>query len=332
MKMIQVDGLTKAYGKGILAVDHISFEVEEGQVVGLIGRNGAGKTTTVRMLTTLTRPTDGKASIGGFDIVSQPDKVRKLIGIVPQNLSVEDELTGMENLMLASKLYHVPGDVASKKAKELLEVADLSSVAGRDVETYSGGMRKRLEIICALIGAPRVLFLDEPTLGLDVQGRSTIWDYLKLLNRDHSLTLFLTTHFMKEADSLCDKILVMNKGRIAIQGAPDELKNTLGKNLMELIVDAKAEAAAMLRSLPKVLDIERGEGHSYTVTTACTEEELQLLMSQIHEAGHSIARVTPKSPSLDDVFLHYTGVTLADDRPEGETIDRFFRMRRVQKE
>jgi ABC-2 type transport system ATP-binding protein len=332
MKIIEVENLTKVYGKGLVAaVDHISFEVDQGQVVGLLGRNGAGKTTTVRMLTTLTKPTSGRAEIGGFDITEQPSQVRKMVGIVPQNLSVEDDLTGMENLMLQSKLYHVDTRVAKQRAKELLELVDLTPSGDKDVETYSGGMRKRLEIACAIMGDPKVLFLDEPTLGLDVQSRANIWDYLKMLSRERSLTLFLTTHYMMEADSLCDKILVMNKGRIAIQGTPESLKSSLGQMLYELKVDSTADSAIYLRSLPKVLNVERLEGLSFRVTVACSEDELQPFMSELQKGGLKIAGVDSKSPTLDDVFLHYTGITLSEGS-EGETVERLFRMRRLQKE
>lgn len=332
MKIVEVEGLTKVYGDRFVAVDNISFDVEEGQIVGLIGRNGAGKTTTVRMLTTLTKPTRGKGAVGGFDILSQADGVRKMVGIVPQNLSVEDELTGMENLMLMSKLYHIPGEVAKKTAKELLELVDLSDFANKDVETYSGGMRKRLEIICAIIGEPRVLFLDEPTLGLDVQSRSTIWDYLRMLNKERSLTLFLTTHYMKEADSLCDKIIVLNQGKIAIQGPPEELKASLGSILFEVSVDAKTESASFLRSLPHVLNVERGDPLSYRVTIACSEIELQPIIVKMEDNGMEIASVENKSPSLDDVFLHYTGITLSEDVAEGETNEKLLRRRRIQRD
>ena len=205
LNAIEVNSLSKIFDKTVKAVDSVSFDVKEGEIFGFLGPNGAGKTTTIKVLTTLLRPTTGKVSIATFDVLKSPDSVRKSIGIVPQALTLDDDLKGITNLLLAAKLYHVPDQLAKERANHLLEMVNLKDAANRNVNTYSGGMRKRLELIIGLIHEPKILFLDEPTLGLDIQTRSVIWDYLKNLNKEKGLTIFITTHYLEEADYLCDR-------------------------------------------------------------------------------------------------------------------------------
>ncbi|MCS7222889.1 MAG: ATP-binding cassette domain-containing protein, partial [Anaerolineae bacterium] len=195
MRAVECESLRKVFGT-VVAVDGVSFEVEEGEVFGLLGPNGAGKTTTINVLTTLIRPTSGTARVMGYDVLTQQRKVRESIGLVPQELTVDDELTGLENLCLQAALYHLPKDVARRRIEEVIGLVDLTEAIGRRVSTYSGGMRKRLELAGALIHRPKVLFLDEPTLGLDVQTRASIWDYVKRLVKEDGLTVFMTTHYM----------------------------------------------------------------------------------------------------------------------------------------
>src|SRR5215467_7002927 len=235
-KIIEAEGLTKVYNGKVKAVDHISFSVDEGEVFGFLGPNGAGKTTTIKMLNTLASITEGKASVAGFDVGKSPGAVRDSIGVVPQELTADDELSGMENMILMGKLHHVSGSGAKTKSDDLLKLVNLQDAASRKVKTFSGGMRRRLQLVMGLLHEPKVLFLDEPTLGLDVQTRSRMWDYIKGLNKDRGLTVFMTTHYLEEADSLCDRIAIIDRGTIKVSGTPTSLKETLGGDIVTLEV------------------------------------------------------------------------------------------------
>jgi ABC-2 type transport system ATP-binding protein len=225
--IIKVSHLMKKFGE-YAAVNDVSFEVEEGEVFGLLGPNGAGKSTTIKMLTTLLRPTSGEALVNGFDIVRQTTKVRRNIGYVPQALSADGNLTGYENLSIFAKLYDVPHTIRDARVNEVLSFVGLTDVGRQLVRTYSGGMIRRLEVAQSLLHQPRVLFLDEPTVGLDPIARQSIWDHLMELRASSNMTIFVTTHSMEEADSLCTRIGIMHRGEIAIIGTPDELKATVG--------------------------------------------------------------------------------------------------------
>ncbi len=308
MSMISARDLTKIYNAKVRAVDHVSFDVDAGEVIGFLGPNGAGKTTLVRILTTLTKPTEGTALVGGFDVVRQAGKVRRQVGIVPQDLSVDGDLTGMENLLLQARLYDVPKKEAKDRAKRLLELVDFTEYANRAVETYSGGMRKRLEILCGLISQPKILFLDEPTLGLDVRSRTTIWEYLKKLNEDEGLTLFINTNYMEEADALCDQIIILDRGKIVTSGTPDSLKTSLGGNFFELtVVAASSDALSLLESFESVTEVDRIDDSTYRARVNCSEDELLEILQRLKERGIRIVRLVSKRPGLDEVFLHYTG-------------------------
>jgi len=199
-KIIEAENLTKIYKKSVKAVDNISFSVEEGELFGFLGPNGAGKTTTIKMLTTLAAITSGKANVAGYDVGKNPAEVRKAIGVVPQELTADDELKGIETLTLSAKLHHVLNDTARKKANDLLKLLELEGAAERQVKTFSGGMRRRLQLAMGLIHNPKILFLDEPTLGLDVQTRQNMWAYIRQLNHDKGITVFMTTHYLEEAE------------------------------------------------------------------------------------------------------------------------------------
>ena len=227
MTILETAGLTRRFGN-LTAVNSLDLKVAEGEIFGLLGPNGAGKTTVIKMLTTLLRPTAGKAAVAGFDIRRQPAQVRASIGYVPQLVSVDGALTGYENLLMFAKLYGVPRALRRSRIEEALGFAGLPEVAGREVRGYSGGMVRRLELAMAMLHRPRVLFLDEPTVGLDPVARQAVWQQMRLLVREYGMTIFLTTHFMDEADLLCGRVAVMNLGRVAALGSPAELKRSIG--------------------------------------------------------------------------------------------------------
>lgn len=235
--IIEAQGLTKVYPGGILAVDNVSFSVREGEIFGFLGPNGAGKSTTIAMLTTLIRPTKGTAIVSGLDITKNPYQARLALGYVSQDLAVEDALTGYENLRLQAGFYHIPKAEAGKRIDEVLEMVDLKNRAKDKAETYSGGMRKRLDIACGLIHRPKLLFLDEPTLGLDIQTRREIWKYVNHLREEIRMTIFMTTHYMDEADSLCDRIAIIDRGVIKTLDTPGKLKLEISSEVLNPTLD-----------------------------------------------------------------------------------------------
>ncbi|MCJ7778451.1 MAG: ATP-binding cassette domain-containing protein, partial [Sedimentisphaerales bacterium] len=248
MNMIEVNELTKRFGQ-LTAVDNISFQVDKGEIFGLIGPNGAGKTTTIRCLLTLIKPTSGKVKISEMDILKQPRQVRQLCGYVPQDISVDGDLTGYENLLFYAKLFYVPRDVRKKRIKEVLDFLQISDYSNKLVKTYSGGMMRRLEIGQVLVNQPGVLFLDEPSIGLDPATKHVIWDYIIRLRDQFAVTILLTTHDMNEADTLCDRIAIMNSGKISVIGSPQELKAGLGGDVVSIAADSGAELVQVLERL-----------------------------------------------------------------------------------
>ncbi|MEM1681162.1 MAG: ATP-binding cassette domain-containing protein [Sulfolobales archaeon] len=228
--VVRVEGLTKKF-KDVLAVDGVSFVVKEGEVYGLLGPNGAGKTTTIHILTTLLRPTSGSAYVAGYDVVRERDKVRREVGIVFQDPSLDDQLTAYDNMYIHGRLYGIRGDVLRRKILELLDFVGLKEFSNKQVKYFSGGMRRRLEIARSLLHEPHVLFLDEPTIGLDPQTRVKIWDYIMRIKKENNITVILTTHYMDEAEELCDRIAIMDRGRIVAEGTADELKSLIGNEL-----------------------------------------------------------------------------------------------------
>ncbi|MCL2510253.1 MAG: ATP-binding cassette domain-containing protein, partial [Methanomassiliicoccaceae archaeon] len=264
--IIEVRDLVKRYGKEVLAVKGISFDVMEGEVFGFVGPNGAGKSTTISMITTLLRPTSGTIMLDGMDVVKESNKVRKVIGLVPQFLTADDELSGRENMQLHADLYGVPKKVAKERIDELLKIVKLEEAAHRRVATYSGGMRKRLEIAEGLINRPRILFLDEPTLGLDIQTREIIWDYLRMIRKESNMTVFLTTHYLEEADSMCDRIAIIDEGVIKVIGAPHELKESLGGDVIHATIEDKEDHSKVIQSMENVSSVIV-EGTEYRIKT-----------------------------------------------------------------
>jgi ABC-2 type transport system ATP-binding protein len=305
-KIIEAENLTKIYKETVKAVDHISFFVEEGELFGFLGPNGAGKTTTIKMLTTIASVTDGKASVAGHDVAKEAAAVRKEISVVPQELTADDELKGAENLLLSAKLHHVPNDVARKKAAELLNLLELESAAQRQVKTYSGGMRRRLQLAMGLIHDPKILFLDEPTLGLDIQTRQKMWAYIRDLNREDGITVFMTTHYLEEADFLCDRIAIIDSGLIKVSGSPTELKGKLGGTTLMLQVGYGADISSLLRGIQDVTEVEK-EGETYRIKLARTEQALPEIVESITKKGLKISDIALTKPTMDQVFIQITG-------------------------
>jgi len=330
MHIVEANNLTKRFGT-LVAVDHVSFSVEESEIFGFLGPNGAGKTTTINMLTTLLNPTEGSAKVGGFDVKKQDAEVRGIIGLVPQDLTVDEDLTGMENMMLQAKLYHVPTKVAKERIAEALGLVGLTDSANRKVETYSGGMRKRLELAEGLIHRPKVLFLDEPTLGLDVQTRVVIWEYIKKLRDEQRITMFLTTHYMEEADILCDRIAIIDQGKIVALDTPQNLKDSLGGDIIELEFNIKTDDhTKTLNSLPQVKEVKK-IGDMYRIKVSKGEKALPEIIENMLKMNLRINRVLLVKPTLDQVYLEYTGRSLRETQGEtGEVWRRMRTLRRVR--
>ena len=299
-EMVTVTGLTKIYKGDIKAVDGVSLSIKEGEVFGLLGPNGAGKTTTLHMLSTILKPTSGEAKVNGFDVVKQPGRVRESIGIVFQDPSSDELLTGYENLRMHALLYGVPGSIRRQRIDEVLELVDLNNRRNDLLKNYSGGMRRRLEIARGLLHRPKVLFLDEPTLGLDPQTREHIWEYIERLVHDEKLTIIITTHYMDEADRLCDRIAIMDKGAIIVLDTPDELKRGLGGDIIK--IQAKAPNLSALEALTYVKLVE-ASGEEVTLTVIDAGFHIQEILSVIGK----VDSVELRPPSLSDVFLKYTG-------------------------
>jgi len=327
MGIIEVNELVKIYKGGIRAVDSINLNIKKGEIYGFLGPNGAGKTTTVKMLTTMIKPTAGQALINGLDVVKDQAKVRKMIGLVPQDLSVDEDLKGIENLELQASFYSMSKSEARERANELLKLVDLYDAKDRYVSTYSGGMRKRLDLISGLIHNPEILFLDEPTLGLDVQTRTKMWDYISRLRKEYGITIFITTHYLEEADSLCDRIGIIDHGKIVVEGTPSELKATVGFDVVEINVDDSERFKNVLKD---VNDIEILSDRTIRFKVSESETYLPRLFKKIYENNLKIQRIKIEKPSLDSVFLKYTGKEMREHESE-EDIMRMMRViRRVR--
>jgi ABC-2 type transport system ATP-binding protein len=315
-KIIEAKNLTKVYKGKVKAVDSISFSVEEGEIFGFLGPNGAGKTTTIKMLNTLASITGGKAMVDGKDVTTAPAAVRDVIGVVPQELTADDELTGMENILLAARLHHVTGGEARKRADDLLKLVDLDSSSGRRVKTYSGGMRRRLQLAIGLVHTPKILFLDEPTLGLDIQTRTKMWEYMGHLNKDQGLTIFMTTHYLEEADGLCDRIAIIDHGEIKVSGSPSELKQKVGGDVLTLQLTDGPDVSEFLRSLPGVSSVTARD-HVYRIKLPSTEKALPAIVDGVAKKGLEIKEISFTKPTLDQVFLEITGKSMRDEDEGG---------------
>ncbi len=317
MDAIRVEELTKRFN-GLVAVDRVSFSVPEGELFGLLGPNGAGKTTTINMLATLLRPTSGRAEVGGFDVSRSRDSVRKSIGIVFQEPALDSKLTGRENLEFHAMMYGIEKGERRRRIAEVLDLVELADRGAALVEAYSGGMKRRLEIARGLIHRPKVLFLDEPTLGLDAQTRRLIWDYIKKLNTESRVTIILTTHYMEEADYLCERIAIMDHGRFAALGAPAALKDLLGGDVVRLEVEGDPAALVdEIRNLEWIKKWTRHEAELH-LTMERGERRIPELITTAHRLGLTVSMVELRKPSLEDVFLHYTGRTIREQEASAE--------------
>jgi len=322
--VIVADRLTKVFNKSLVAVDHISFSVKEGEIFGFLGPNGAGKTTTINMLITVLKPTEGTASVLGYDIVRQGSKVREVIGVVPQEYTADEDLTGYENIILCADLYGIPREIAKKRAIKLLELVELSKFKDKKVETYSGGMRRRLELACGLINRPKVLFLDEPTLGLDVQTRAATWDYIRRLKKEYGMTLFMTTHYLEEADVLCDRIAIIDHGKIIATGTPSELKDSIGGDIITLSIKENADVSEVIRSVENVKEVINENG-VYRVKAEYGEVTAPLIIEALRRKGYTVTKLSLTEPTLNEVYLEYTGRALRDIEESKEA----FRAQRI---
>jgi ABC-2 type transport system ATP-binding protein len=313
MNAIEVNGLTKRFGD-FVAVDHVSFAVPQGELFGLLGPNGAGKTTLIRMMTTLTPPTEGRAQVAGHDVRTDPEGVRNSIGVIPQALTSDPELTAEENMQIHAKLYGVPARRRAALIRELLEAVDLTGFSKALVGTFSGGMRRRLEIARGLVHSPKILFLDEPTTGLDPVSRTNVWEMIEKIQKQSGLTILLTTHYMDEADNLCQRIAIVDHGKLVALDTPARLKDSVPANE---VVEAEFEGAPAdwhdeLASLPQTLSVTENEGLTH-ITSRNGAESVGVVMDLARNRGVRVRRVTVHSTTLDDVFLHFTGRQLRDE-------------------
>lgn len=319
MTIIETENLTKEYD-GLIAVNKLNLKVEEGEIFGLLGPNGAGKTTTLLMLTTLVRPSSGIGRVNGFDIVHQPDHVRKSIGIVFQDPSSDDTLTGYENLKLHGMLYNMPVALREKRIKEVLSLVDLTDRKDDLVKQYSGGMRRRLELGRGLMHHPKIVFLDEPTLGLDPQSRENIWQYIEKLSKEENISVIITTHYMDEADKLCDRLAIIDKGKIVAMDSPAKLKKIIGGDVISMKI--KNPDLEEIKKLDFVKKIKEKDGIiSLTVTDANKH------LPQILQIIGNVESVELHSPTLNDVFLHYTGKEIREESAEGGWAERMVNYR-----
>ncbi len=328
MKAIDVRQIVKRFGE-FTAVNGVTFAVEQGEIFGLLGPNGAGKSTLIRMLTTLLPPSSGSATVGGFSIVTQADEVRKVIGVIPQAMTSDLELSVEENLLIYAKLYSVPRDKRTRLIHELLEAVELAQWADKQVKNLSGGMRRRVEIARGLVHEPRVFFLDEPTTGLDPVSRVAVWEMLRRIKADRDLTVLLTTHYMDEADKLCDRIAIVDHGELKALDSPMKLKASIpGRNVLEVSFASPPPTwAETLRALPDVEAVSGEEG-LFRITSENGPATTMALMAASARAEVPILSLAVQSTTLDDVFVYYAGRALRDALQEASPLDSSFIMRR----
>ena len=315
MNAIEVNSLTKKFGD-FKAVDSISFNVEEGEIFGFLGPNGAGKSTTMMILTTLLKPTSGHALVGGHNVVSDAKRVREKIGYVQQEISVDEFLTGRENLYLHARINQIPKNLIKSRIDEVLELVELGEKQDDATLTYSGGMRKRIDIANGLLSRPAVLFLDEPTVGLDIQTRRKIWGYIRKIRKDFGMTIFISTHYMEEADNLCDRIGIIDFGKIQIIDAPKSMKSAIGNEIISFnLVDGKASQDTLIEQISKIEFVKEVKNKQDLITVFSTKsnEVIPKIFQISTNLEMKINSLTLKQPTLDDVFISYTGHDLRDD-------------------
>lgn len=310
---IQAKSLSKSFGD-IKSVDEATFQVEESEIFGFLGSNGAGKSTTMMILTTLLKPTSGAATVAGYDVVSQPSQVRKNIGFVQQESAVDEYLTGRENLLLQARLSRIDLSLARKDIDLMLETTGLTDRQHDAVVTYSGGMKRRLDIACGLLHRPKVLFLDEPTIGLDIQTRHRIWRQIRQMHREYDMTIFLTTHYMEEADELCDHIGIIDHGKVKAVGVPTDMKDDIGTDTVRMTI--QGDPARIMGGISGMVGVESVSASGSIITVhvhggASITPAIFALASRLHV---DILSVSMSRPTLDEVYMSYTGRQIRDER------------------
>ena len=321
MYAIEINSLSKKFGNN-MAVDNISLQINSGEIFGFLGPNGAGKSTTMMILTTLLKPSSGKALVSGFDVFSQAKQVRQIIGYVQQEISVDEYLTGRENLILQARLNHIPKHLVNKRIDELLDLIELKEKQHDAVITYSGGMRKRLDLAGGLLHQPKVLFLDEPTVGLDIQTRRKIWEYIRKIHKEFGMTIFLSTHYMEEADNLCDRIGIIDHGKIQAIDSPQSMKNALGNEVITFTINNHDEKISDLISKVKEIEFVKEittNDNKVTVFSSKGTEVIPIIFQIAASFEIKINSISLTQPTLDDVFISYTGRELRD---EAETFNK----------
>lgn len=326
MDIIKTEGLTKKFDD-LIAVYNVTFSVKKGEIFGFLGPNGAGKTTTIKMLTTLLRPTEGSAEIAGFDIKKKRNEVRKSIGIVFQEPALDIDLTGRENLDFHARLYGLEGDKRKNRIKEVLKLVDLEDKKDVLVKNYSGGMKRRLEIARGLMHFPNVLFLDEPTLGLDAQTRRAIWEYISKMNKEEGTTVFLTTHYMDEADYLCDRVGIIDRGKILVIDSTENLKSSIGNDVITLSCSDFDKLVKRLKSESWIKNVKQHDSF-LTLGVKKGEEKIPLIIEIAQSQGIRIKSISVRKPTLDDVFLYFTGRSMRDNEVDYSLKDEMAAFRR----
>ncbi len=330
---VRAEGLVKKFGN-ITAVAGVTFKVEYGEIFGFLGPNGAGKTTTIHMLATLLKPTAGDAWVAGHHVVKEPDAVRKSIGVVFQDPSLDSELTAYENMYIHGKIYGMGGEELRRRIEEMLRFVELYEHRNRLVKYFSGGMRRRLEIARALLHRPKVLFLDEPTLGLDPQTRAHIWEYIRRLRDEEGVTIFLTTHYMDEAEELCDRLAIIDHGKIIAEGTPNQLKKLVGTDVIYLKVRAVNGAANPCDALstPPVMECKPLREGMVALKVSDATQAIPVILERAGKAGLRVAEVSYRKPTLNDVFLYLTGREIREEGgSEVEFLKHVIRMRRFRR-
>ncbi len=328
MNAIEVDALRKCYGQ-FCAVDGVSFAVAEGEVFGLLGPNGAGKSTLIRMLTTLLPPTAGAARVNGYDVVRDADRVRTSIGVIPQAMTSDLDLSAAENMNIFAKLYGVPRETRQRVVAELLAAVDLVAWQDKPVKLFSGGMRRRLEIARGLVHEPTIFFLDEPSTGLDPVSRVAVWEMITRLKRERNLTILLTTHYMDEADKLCDRIAIVDHGKLVALDSPLKLKASVpGSTILEVgFSSVPANWLQVLRGLAEVQDV-KAEDNAFRIASNSGPQTTVALLETARAARVEITSLSVQSTTLDDVFMHYTGRQLRDELKDAVAFDPTFMYQR----
>ena len=322
--MIVLNNLVKTYSSGVEALKGLNLQIAEGEIFGFLGSNGAGKSTAIKMMTTLSRPTSGELRIAGIDPVKKATLVREKIGYVAQEAGVDYFLTGRENLTLQGRLYHLPGHLVRERVEELLSLFELGKYADQMVSTYSGGMQRKLDIATALVHRPKLLFMDEPTLGLDPRSRLALWDYIRKLNRDFGMTIFLTTHYLEEAEKLAGRIGILDGGELKVVGTPDRLKSEMGGDSVNFVCEStqarseQAEKWNQFNMKPYVdhLVFDRNEVRLYVRKD---KDALLKVMSDADNLRLNVETISFSRATLDDVFLKYTGKSMENKGDEAES-------------